>query len=363
MTRVACFVSVCLAAVAIQAQAQSAQVIDLGHGIYQAVGVMGGTAVRIPQSNTFLIATRDRNVVVDATLASSAPAHKRALMAVGPGPIAAIVLTHVHGDHTGGVRTWMEAGTQLIAQRLAVELLRYQRRLSGYFARSNAARFGVALGAGAAAAPPVEPTVLFDDRYTFEVGGVRFELLHTPGETPDHLTVWIPESKVAFVGDNIYDSFPNLYTLRGTEPRWALDYVESINKVLAFEPEIVLPSYGLPIRGRDEVRRRLTRYRDAILYVHDATVKGMNEGKSVTTLMQEVTLQRDLDIGESCGKLTWSVRGIYKGYVGWFDGNPSTMFGPASQAYDEMVRLAGGPDVVAARAQQLVASDPLRPCT
>jgi len=199
--------------------------------------------------------------------------------------------------------------------------------------------------------------VLFEDRYSFELGGVRFDLLHTPGETPDHLTVWIPEFKAAFIGDNFYESFPNLYTLRGTEPRKALDYVESLNTVLALEPELVLPSHGPVIRGHDEIRRQLTRYRDAILYVHDATVKGMNDGKSVLTLMQEIKLAPALDVGESYGKLTWSVRGIYEGYVGWYDGNVSTMFGPGSQAYGEVVKLAGGPDAVAARARQLVESD------
>ena len=87
---------------------------------------------------------------------------------------------------------------------------------------------------------------------------------------------------------------------------------------------------------------QLTRYRDAILYVHDTTVKGMNEGKSVLTLMQEIKLPPALDIGESYGKLSWSVRGIYEGYVGWYDGNVSTMFGPPSQGYAEVVKLAGG---------------------
>ncbi len=74
----------------------------------------------------------------------------------------------------------------------------------------------------------------------------------------------------------------------------------------------------------------------------------MNEGKDVLTLMREITLPKELEIGESYGRLTWSIRGIYEGYVGWFDGNVSTMFGPASQAYGEIVRLAGGPDAVAA---------------
>jgi alkyl sulfatase BDS1-like metallo-beta-lactamase superfamily hydrolase len=353
----------CLLGLAASASAQTAEVQDLGHGIYRAAGVMGGTAVRVPQSNTFMIVTSDGNVIVDTSIAAAAPAHKRALTQINAGPIKAIVLTHAHGDHTGGVALWKQPATEVIAQRAHEDFTAYQLRLRGYFARSNAAQFGLgAAGGGAvgAAAAPVQPTVLFEDRYSFELGGVRFDLLHTPGETPDHLTVWIPAVKAAFIGDNFYESFPNLYTLRGTETRKALDYVESLNTVLALEPELVLPSHGPAIRGRDEVRRQLTRYRDAILFVHDTTVKGMNEGKSVLALMQEIKLPPALDIGESYGKLSWSIRGIYEGYVGWYDGNVSTMFGPPSQGYREIVTLAGGPDAVAARARQIAETDAVR---
>jgi alkyl sulfatase BDS1-like metallo-beta-lactamase superfamily hydrolase len=192
------------------------------------------------------------------------------------------------------------------------------------------------------------------------IGGVRFELLHTPGETPDHITVWLPEFKTAFIGDNYYDSFPNIYTLRGTRPRWALDYVESLNTVLALEPELVLPSHGQPIRGKDEIKKRLTRYRDAIKYVHDQTVAGMNAGKDVFTLMGGIALPRDLDIGETYGKISWSVRGIYEGYAGWFDGNAAGMYGSPASAYKEVVALAGGPQKVAARARELAKTDPVR---
>src|SRR5437764_14682899 len=99
--------------------------------------------------------------------------------------------------------------------------------------------------------------------------------------------------------------------------------------------------------------RRLTRSRDAIQYVHDEVVKGMNAGKDVYTLMQQIKLPAALDVGESYGKLSWSIRGIYEGYVGWFDLNPVTMYEtPASAVYPDVVKLAGGAEAVAKLAME-----------
>ena len=86
--------------------------------------------------------------------------------------------------------------------------------------------------------------------------------------------------------------------------------------------------------------------------MHDAVVKGMNSGKDVYTLMREIHLPKELEVGEGYGKLTWSIRGIYEGYAGWFDMNPANMYEtPAEAIYGDLVKLAGGPDVVVKLAQ------------
>lgn len=325
------------------------EAVKITDNIYQAVGF----------GNTFLVTTPAGNVIIDTSSALSAPLHVKLLKARSTAPVKYIVLTHGHGDHTGGVALWKEPGTEVIAQKNQVEFLNYQERLNRFFALRNSAQFVFPT-------PPVMKwpgnegakqlaTILFDDKYEFTMGGVKFQVFSTPGETPDHLSVWIPQWKAAFTGDNFYASFPNIYTLRGTEPRMALDYVHSLDKVLSWKPEVLLPSHGPVLNGSAEIATRVTKYRDAILYVHDAVVKGLNDGKDVFTLMREIKLPENLNVGEGYGKLTWSIRGIYEGYAGWFDLNPATMYeAPPSSPYADLVKLAGGPDPVVARALEVL---------
>ena len=336
------------------------EAIRISDTIFQATGF----------GNTNMVVTPAGNVIIDTSLIVNARRHKQLLQAANDGPVEYIILTHAHGDHIGGVSAWREEGTEIIAQDEHYEFVNYQNRLKGLFSQRNAAQFpslNVVQLSELELAQGVEnfgaeivPTILFEDDYRFELGGVTFDVLHTPGETYDHLSVWIPDYKAAFVGDNFYTSFPNMYTLRGTKPRWALDYVDSINRILALQPEILVPSHGDAILGVDEIERQLTRYRDAILYVHDQTVLGMNQGKDVHTLMAEIVLPSDLDIGEGYGRISWSVRGIYESYMGWFDGNPSTMFNTAiDAAYPYIVRLAGGANGVAELAETQIAEGDL----
>jgi alkyl sulfatase BDS1-like metallo-beta-lactamase superfamily hydrolase len=321
--------------------------------------------------NVYLVNTPAGSVVIDTAMADQAPEAKRLLSAESHGAVKYIILTHGHADHIGGISLWKEPATQIIAQRNYVEFVNYVVRLEGFFNPRNAAAFNrppkeVGSWAGNYGAK-IDPTILFDEKYDFTLGGIKFELFSTPGETPDHLTVWIPAYKAAFIGDNYSgvgipepNSFPNLYAIRGTKPRWALDWIKSIDTVLALNPEIVLNGHGDPIVGNAEITRRLKRYRDAIQYVHDETVKGMNAGKDVYTLMQEIKLPASYNLSEVFGKVSWSVRGIYDGYAGWFDMNPATMFElPPASIYPDLVKLAGADAVVRLALEKVDAGKPV----
>ncbi|MFO7964867.1 MAG: alkyl sulfatase dimerization domain-containing protein [Desulfobacterales bacterium] len=312
--------------------------------------------------NTFLVTTTEGNVIIDTSLPNVAPKHKALLTAVSSEPVRAIIVTHGHGDHTGGIHLWRQEGTEVIMHAESVEFLHYQKRLEDFFKIRNASQFGFDLSLVKTDPSKngnydaiIPATILVNETHTLKVGQYTFEIMHTPGETYDAISIFIPEIKALFIGDLFYQSFPNIYTLRGTKPRWALDYAQSIDKVLALEPEIMLPSHGEPIYGVEAIFNALTKYRDAVLYVHDKTVEGMNQGKDVYTLMQEIRLPENLDIGEGYGKISWSVRGIYEGYAGWFDGNPASMYAaPSEIIIPELVRLAGGADKSAELAGELL---------
>src|SRR5713101_5779969 len=134
--------------------------------------------------NTFMVTTPEGNVIVDTSIAPHARKHHQLLTAENKGSIKYIILTHGHGDHTGGVPLWKQPGTQIIAQKNHVEFVHYQTRLAAFYAKRNAAQFGLnvpELGAWAGNyGGKIEPTILFDDKYEFTLGGVKFEIYSAP---------------------------------------------------------------------------------------------------------------------------------------------------------------------------------------
>lgn len=304
--------------------------------------------------NSYLVTTSEGSVLIDPAGASASPQWFRYL--IKQYPLKAILITHGHADHREHVGDWKtNDAIPVIAQREHLSFLAYQDRFARYFARRAALWKGEDFDEQAfvAVKTAIEPTVLFTDTYDFALGGVHFTLIHTPGEAPDTMLIWSPELKTVFVGDNYYEFFPNLYTLRGTPPRSTLGYIAAMDKALSFGPEYFCPGHRRPLIGKEHIRRTVTNYRDVLQYVHDETVKGINAGKDVYTLMREIDLPEHLaPLYEIYGKVDWSVRGIYDGYLGWFDGNPANMYAqPASAILPDLVRLAGGCDALVQQAE------------
>ena len=160
----------------------------------------------------------------------------------------------------------------------------------------------------------------------FELGGVRFEVLNTPGaEGADNVSLWLPGRRILFTGDTlgfIWPGFPNIFTMRGEKIRRPVEYIRTLERFIALEPAMLVPSHHDPVVGRDNVLAGLRKVRDAVRHVHDAVVAGMNEGRTVHEVMAEVTLPPELDLPQGHGKVSWAVKSIWEYYATWSTSTP-----------------------------------------
>jgi len=324
-------------------------------------------------SNAFLVVTPEGRVVINTGMGFEAPVHKRNFDAVDTGPIRYILLTQGHVDHVGGVDLLREDGTQVVAQANNEAQQSDDALIQPFRASRSAFAFRDAIARSIryvrehidGPIPPQsrpEPTITFEDRYDFELGGVRFELLSVPGgETTDSLVVWLPQHRVCFCGNlfsALFGHFPNLVTIRGDRYREAPRFIAALDRVRDLEPERLLVGHHDPIEGRALIRSELDRLRGAVDHVHRETVRGMNAGKDVHTLMREIELPPELEVGQGYGKVDWSVRAIWETYAGWFHHRSTTELyaTPASSVYGDLAQLAGGAEILARRAQERLSS-------
>ncbi len=353
------------------------EVITVTDRVYVAVGFSLGNAI--------LIQGDGGSIIVDTTsTVADARDVKAEFAKISKTPVRAIIYTHFHPDHTGGASVF--AGDdrpavyshQLLVDR-AADIGRAGRDGGNQFgsALPEALYINAGIGPGigrvrlaAAAASAqavvapgfVRPTNTFSsDRLSIVVAGVRLELLHTPGETSDAISVWMPEQRVLLPGDDFYRAFPNLYAIRGVRLRPVDQWVASLQKMIELNPEHLVPSHTRPISSAANVTAALTAYRDGIKSVLDQTLDGMRKGERPDELVQHVKLPSALAgnpyLQEFYGTVAWSVRAIYTDYVGWFDGNPTNLFPLASQERAaKIVALAGGVDRLIASARIAIAA-------
>ncbi len=347
------------------------EVINVIDGVYVAVGF--GLA------NSVLLEGDDGVVIVDTMeSAEAALPVKEAFNKITSKPVKAIIYTHFHSDHTLGATVM--AGNDNPEVYSHESTLYYLKRIASVTRETTYRRamrqFGTLLPEGGIVNCGIGPELKFNENNTIallpptqtfgndplelDIAGMKLVLMHAPGETPDQIFIWMPQKKVLLPADNFYKSFPNLYAIRGTAFRDVTLWVKSLDKMRELGAEYLVPHHTRPITGADKIYETLTNYRDAIQYVHDQTVRLMNQGLSPLEIVERMKLPPHLArqpyLHEYYGTVPWSVRAIFDGYIGWFGGNATDLFplSPDERA-KRFVNLAGSEQRLIEHVKQAVA--------
>ena len=328
-------------------------------------------------SNAYLLTTGDGRVIVNTGMGFEGPVHRANFDAVDSSPVRYIIFTQGHVDHVGGLDSVRDPDTTVVAQANWTAWRDDNERLIPYRASRSAFAFKDTLATGIQATqrrlgttrlpgqsvPVVD--VDFHDTLTLDVGGRRLELISVPGgETTDSLVVWLPEERICLCGNTfgpLFGHVPNLVTMRGDRYRDALTCIASVERVRDLEPELLVTGHFEPIAGQRRINAELTRLRNAIQYIHDQTVAGMNAGKDVQTLMREIAPPAEYEVGQGYGRVDWDVRAIWENYSGWFHHRSTTELYPVGfdAVAADVVELAGAEALVERARAHLAAGRPV----
>ena len=293
-------------------------------------------------------------------------------------PVKAVIYSHWHIDHFAGVAAFAShedaasGDVKIIAHRDFLDNM--IRNSTGGTGPIIAARVDYSLGTLLEKGPEgtingglgpdfvvrdpslIAPNVLVDDVLDTTIAGVRMQIKWIPSEAPDEIAVWFPDLEVLHTVEILQgESFPNLHTVRGTRYRDMELWFKGIDVLREYPAKYMVPSHGRPISGYDDIASTLTAYRDAIQYVYDQSLRYINKGYLPDDLVEVVKLPAHLAdhpwLGDFYGGVPHSVRQVYTGELGWFNGDP-TFLAPLhpDQSSQRYVRLMGGRDAVYAAA-------------
>ena len=311
----------------------------------------------------------------------------RALRTVTDRPIVAVLYTHFH--YVGGTEAVFEDGAprsipiwaheRVVGnrQRTATEIApAYGRGLTEQFALllpddGPDGRINVGLGffyRNPAHAPFtsvfVPPTDTVGTAARITVAGLDVEVTHAPSDADDSVTYWFPTLGVA-VNNLVWPALFNVFAIRGEEYRDPQVLLAGLDHLRALGADHLVGAHGPPLSGRAEIDVRVTRYRDAIQFLWDQSVRLANRGLLSADLGQAVQLPPEADddhlTAERYGVAEHHLRQIRTGLFGWFDGDEAQLFPlPSSERSRRLVAGFGGAEAVRAQARAALDDDDVR---
>ncbi len=331
--------------------------------------VQPGAAFVQAFANSAVFATGDGLAVVDTSGVFHAAKVHEAVRTWSPLRLDTAVFTHGHIDHVFGVDLYEEeartngwAPPRVVAHELLPARFDRYKITAGYNGIINRRQFGID-----GLRWPVEyryPDAVYRDALNLDIGGERFELRHARGETDDGTWVWVPGRRALCAGDLFIWASPNCGNPQKAQ-RYAADWAAALRTMAALDADVLLPGHGLPIIGADRVRRALTESAELLESLLDQTLALMNEGARLDDIVHTVRAPEHLIdrpyLRPIYDEPEFVVRGIWRFYGGWWDGNPAHLK-PASEGElaRELAALAGGAPRLAARASELAAAGDLR---
>ena len=268
-------------------------------------------------------------------------------------PIKAVIYTHSHGDHFGGVRGIVdqkdvEAGKiAIIAPEGFMEEVVSENLMAGNaMGRRAQYQFGILLPPGVegqissgigqnipkGTITLIPPTVTVDHTgQELTLDGVRVVFQYTPNtEAPAEMNFHLPDLKILDMAENANVSMHNVLTPRGALVRdskaWADDLSESL-RLYGDSSDLMITSHGWPRFGRETVTTFLASHRDAYKYLHDQSVRLLNEGLNGDEIAAQIvlppSLAKDWYNRGYYGSMSFNSRAVYQRYMGWYDANPA----------------------------------------
>ncbi|GHA96993.1 alkyl/aryl-sulfatase [Streptomyces termitum] len=356
---------------------------EVTEGIYQVRG--------LDMSNMTLVEGERGVVVVDPLISVETAAAALALYREhrGERPVTGVIYTHSHGDHFGGVRGVLphgaEEGVPILAPAGFLEHAVSENVYAGN-AMSRRATFmygmglpkgprgqiGTGLGQGGSTGtisliPPTVDITRTGQEET--VDGVRIVFQLTPGtEAPAEMNFLFPDHRALCLAENATHTMHNVLTLRGAVVRdsriWA-HYLDEAIEYFHGRYDVGFASHHWPTWGHDAVVRFLGEQRDLYAYLHDQTLRLLNEGHTGPEIAELIQLPPALEKAWHArgyyGSLSHNSKAVYQRYLGWYDGNPAHLWEhPPAALARRYVDLAGGPAAALARARGYAEEGDLR---